>query len=634
MSTDAVNTDDDMSHLPPQQPSFKPREWLRHNLFSSTSNTILTLVGTLIALLVMRGLLNFIFSEERNWDAVRTNMRLLFTQAYPDEQYTRIWVTVGTMAVLTGFTIGMWARWGLVPLKRVASWLMITAAMIAVGVVLAQPSALVAADGRVLRDNNNDIVRETFLDAMANRWVWWLAAVILFVVGITIWQLLGPEGRRKRHVPATSLLGLGLAIIVGSLWVVRYGDYSFSDAAVAADPDALVAASTRIPWTVMWLLMAGAYLFAHVLRASGREPKSLRLITNVAWLSSPFILYWLVLRDPQFDYAHVFSTDIPMAIGFAAAGGAILWWLSKPGLGEIGRIAAVSLFIPVVISWTAAFFGWFPMLQKARISLLLLVVVALLAPNFAGENKQRQRFVLSWVLVMAAFHYLVTAINSATTVETPTNEFVGGFGVTLFVAALTLMFSFPLGILLALGRTSKLPLFRVISTAFIEVIRGVPVITVLIFFAIIVSLFLPTGMEISLLASAVLGFTLFAAAYIAEAVRGGLQSVTSGQVEAANALGLTTTHRTLFVVLPQALRVSIPNLVGIMIATFKETSLLAIIGLFDFLRIANFAIPAQVEFLGVRREGLIFVSVVYWVVTFSMSKYSQRLERQLGLGER
>ncbi len=626
--------DDDMSHLPPQQPSLKPGEWLRHNLFSSTSNTILTVVGTLIALLVMRGLLSFIFSEEQDWDAVRTNMRLLFTHAYPQDHYIRIWVTVGTLVVLAGFTVGMWARWGFVPLKRVASWLMVTGAMIAIGVVLARPSALIDIAGEVLRDNDNRVVRETFLDAMADRWVWWLTAVILLVAGAAIWQLLGPEGRRKRHVPATSLLGLGLAVAIGSLWVVRYGHYAFLDGVVITEPGQLVAASTRIPWTVMWLLLASSYLLARALRTSGAEPKSLRLIINIAWLSSPFVLYWVVLRDPQFDYGHIFSTDIPMALGFAAAGGAVLWWLTKPGLGEIGRIASALLFIPVAVSWTGAFFGWFSMLQKARLSLLLLVVVALLAPNFAGENKQRRRFVLYWVLMMGAFHYLITAINSAATVDTPTNEFVGGFGVTLFVSVLTLMFSFPLGILLALGRTSKLPLFRVMSTTFIEVIRGVPLITVLIFFAIILNLFLPAGMEISLLASAVLGFSLFGAAYIAENVRGGLQSVTRGQIEAANALGLTTAQRTLFVVLPQALRVSIPNLVGSMISTFKETSLLAIIGLFDFLRIASFVIPSQPEFLGVRREGLIFVSAVYWVVTFSMSKYSQRLERQLGVGER
>ncbi len=123
-------------------------------------------------------------------------------------------------------------------------------------------------------------------------------------------------------------------------------------------------------------------------------------------------------------------------------------------------------------------------------------------------------------------------------------------------------------------------------------------------------------------------------AYMAENVRGGLQSIRRGQFEAADALGLNTGQRTGFIVLPQALRVSIPPLVGQAIGTFKETSLVAIIGSFDLLLIANRTIGSQTDFLGVKREGLLFVSAVYFVVAFSMSKYSQRLERKLGVGER
>ena len=149
-----------------------------------------------------------------------------------------------------------------------------------------------------------------------------------------------------------------------------------------------------------------------------------------------------------------------------------------------------------------------------------------------------------------------------------------------------------------------------------------------------VPLFLPRGMELAELAAAITGYTLFSAAYLAENVRGGLQSVRNGQFEAADALGLTSVQRTGFIVLPQALRVSIPPLVGQVIATYKETSLLAIIGIFDFLRVANSAIPSQTAFLGVKREGLLVVSVIYFIFAFTTSKYSQRLERRLGVGER
>ena len=181
----------------------------------------------------------------------------------------------------------------------------------------------------------------------------------------------------------------------------------------------------------------------------------------------------------------------------------------------------------------------------------------------------------AWVVGMAGFHYLVTLINTPSTVKSTTDALTGGFAVTIIVAVFTLMFSFPLGVLLALARTSKLPIFRVLSTSYIEVIRGVPLITILFFFTLILNLFLPEGMDISLLAGATLGYTLFSAAYLAENIRGGLQAVRRGQYEASDAVGLSTVQRTMFIVLPQALRVSIPPLVGQVIATFKETSLLA-----------------------------------------------------------
>ncbi len=202
------------------------------------------------------------------------------------------------------------------------------------------------------------------------------------------------------------------------------------------------------------------------------------------------------------------------------------------------------------------------------------------------------------------------------------------------IAVFTLIFSFPLGIMLALGRTSRMPIFRILSTTYIEVVRGVPFITILFFFAVFISFFLPEGMSLNGLAAAGIGFSLFSAAYLAENIRGGLQAVRQGQYEASDALGLTTVQRTGFIILPQALRVSIPPLVGGAIGTFKETSLLAIVGLVDFLRVANNTIPGQTEFLGVKREGLLFVSLIYWVGAYSMSKYSQRLEKQLGVGER
>ena len=617
----------------PEEPSLSAWKWVRANLFSSIFNGVLTVVFGLLILLVARGLLNFTFSEERNWDAVRTNLRLLFTHAYPEEQYIRIWVCVGVIAVLSGASLGLLARRGAgISMKKISMNLMALGGFIAVGVVLREPSVLKDSEGAARRDDGG-VIRESFPEAMADRWAWWLATAVLAGAGAAIWFGLGEAKRRRTFVPAVELVVGVLGLLVLSAWVYPWGHYAFSDGEFIAEPGRTVAMSTKLPWTVMWLLLVGTLAGGRLLRGRGPAPR-IRLLLNLSWLLSPFVLFWVVLRDPELDWGRVSSVDVPIAVLFAALGGAIVWFLTNPRIGELGRVIAAVLLAVAVFNWVAAFAGWYPMLQKVRLSFLLLALVAMLAHNFAGDSAQRLRLVTAWVLGMAGFHYLVTLINTPSTVDTPTDALIGGFAVTIIVAVFTLMFSFPLGVLLALARTSKLPIFRVLSTSYIEVIRGIPLITILIFFTIILPLFLPDGMSIGQLAGATLGYTLFSAAYLAENIRGGLQAVRRGQYEASDAVGLSTVQRTMFIVLPQALRVTIPPLVGQVIATFKETSLLAVIGIFDLLRMANSAIPAQTAFLGVKREGLLFVCLVYWIFAYNMSKHSQRLEKRLGVGER
>ncbi|NNC73895.1 MAG: amino acid ABC transporter permease, partial [Acidimicrobiia bacterium] len=213
----------------------------------------------------------------------------------------------------------------------------------------------------------------------------------------------------------------------------------------------------------------------------------------------------------------------------------------------------------------------------------------------------------------------------------------GGFMLTFILAITSISLSFPLGVLLALGRTSTMPLFRLVSTAYIELVRGVPLITWLLVGAVMLPVFLPEGVEIQGIIRAMFAITFFSAAYLAENVRGGLQSIGKGQYEAAKALGMSTVQMTVFITLPQALRAVIPALVGQVIALFKDTSLVTIIGIFDFLHIARAVIPAQSQpfnFFGTLRETLLFAAILYWVFTFAFSRASLRLEKKLGLGER
>ncbi len=593
----------------PEEVSRSPREWVRKNLFANIPNTVLTLVFGAVAIYAIRALLGFILSGERRWGAVATNMRLLMAQGYPADQFVRVWFTLGSLMALTGLTLAAWRAAGRLSIGKISIWVMNTGAIFALFAVIAPIS-------------------------WASRIGWLIAAAILLSIGLGLWFGLRGEKKRPSGSVPTVWFAFGLlGVLVLSLWTVPFGHYAFVEGEYIAESGRTVATSTKLPFTVMWLILIGAYLFGVLIRE--RIPRSRAKGFLIAlWFLSPFILNWIVLRDPDFDYAHIASTDIPLALLFAIGGGLALYLLSKPDLGEIGRIVAIGFLLFAVFNWIAAFFGWYPMLQKVRISFVLLALAALISPNFASDRKTRLRFVTGWIVLIAVSHWLITAINSPSTLELQGPTYLGGFSLTLFVAVLTLLLSFPLGVLLALGRTSSMPIARVLSTVYIESIRGVPLITILFFFSNILPLFLPEGMEIAELAAIVTGYTLFSAAYLAENVRGGLQSVMRGQYEAADAIGLTTSQRTGFIIVPQALRVSIPPLVGQAIGVFKETSLVAIVGAFDLLRIAAYVVPAQTEFLGVKREGLLLISAIYFIVAFSMSKYSQKLEERVGLGER
>jgi general L-amino acid transport system permease protein len=209
----------------------------------------------------------------------------------------------------------------------------------------------------------------------------------------------------------------------------------------------------------------------------------------------------------------------------------------------------------------------------------------------------------------------------------------GGLLVTLVVSVTGIVTSLPLGILLALGRRSHLPIVRIFSVCFIEFWRGVPLITVLFFATYMLPLFLPGGLTVDGLLRALIGVALFSAAYMAEVVRGGLQAIPKGQYEAADGLGLGYWQKMRKIILPQALAIAIPPLVNTFISFFKDTSLVIIIGLYDLLGTAKAAL-SDPSWRGFYREAYLFIGVIYWIFCFSMSKYSQKLERDLNRGHR
>jgi general L-amino acid transport system permease protein len=207
----------------------------------------------------------------------------------------------------------------------------------------------------------------------------------------------------------------------------------------------------------------------------------------------------------------------------------------------------------------------------------------------------------------------------------------GGLPLTLILSTFGIALAFPLGIVLALGRRSNMPAIKSICIVYIELIRGVPLISLLFMSAVMLPLFLPEGMSIDKLLRAQIAIILFAAAYMAETIRGGLQAIPKGQFEGADSLGLSYWQQMRLIVLPQALKIVIPPLVGLFIALFKDTSLVVIIGIFDLTQAAKAALTDQ-AWRGFSVEVYMFISAIYFVFCYSMSKYSQSLEKRLATG--
>ncbi|MES9818678.1 MAG: amino acid ABC transporter permease [Candidatus Thiodiazotropha sp.] len=282
--------------------------------------------------------------------------------------------------------------------------------------------------------------------------------------------------------------------------------------------------------------------------------------------------------------------------------------------------------------------GRYPKDEVWRIIVSILIVFTLaVITRIVRKQKKTDVYrwiTVAWILSLPVITILLRGFGEDNNVLPGVkSEIWSGLMLTLVLAVIGITASFPLGILLALGRRSKLPVFRLVSTAYIELIRGVPLISVLFMSQLLLPLFLPPQIRLGTVVRALTGMTMFSAAYTAENIRGGLASVPKGQYEAARVLGLNSALVMILVVLPQALRAVIPALVGQFISLFKDTTLVVIVGLLDLLGIAK-AVTGQVQFIGLHQELYCFVALVFFICCYSMSRASRRLEIALGVGNR
>ena len=277
-------------------------------------------------------------------------------------------------------------------------------------------------------------------------------------------------------------------------------------------------------------------------------------------------------------------------------------------------------------------YGFYPATERWRVNICYALLALVLVPHFIPVIPTRVR---KWLGIFGVTLFPVLAYVLVTggwfgLEAIPTDKW-GGLTLTLMLAFAGILASLPIGIVLALGRRSKMPVIRSLSVVFIEVWRGVPLISVLFMASVMLPIFLPEGVDFNKLLRALIGITLFWSAYMAEVVRGGLQAIPKGQYEAAHALGLSYWKGMGLVILPQALKYVIPGIVNTFIALFKDTTLVLIIGLFDVLGTVQSTIidPA---WRNVATEGYLFAAFLFWIFCFGMSRYSQNLERRLHTG--
>jgi general L-amino acid transport system permease protein len=478
---------------------------------------------------------------------------------------------------------------------------------------------------------------------------------------------------------------------------------------------------TRSWWLTLWLAVL-TYVVARVVLSQLAAAPVLTGIILLAWVLSVGATvisnvlhhhspatFWLS-RNLYSSITNILITLLLVLLIVAGVRGFIGWALLR---------ASFSTNPDVVAEWRAQWgqsgANWgavianfrnlmvfrFPRSETWRIYAVILWNVFLLIPSgyvysrevFRGTRLRRVLTIL-WVLTPIFSFILLVGVSSSSGILPRLNPDIvwGGLLLTLIIAVFGIVASFPLGVMLALGRrsrirgipapltwattlvltvyflaTSTLPnvqsatglaqqilafwpllivlgayLFQryfqgnvvaMLSTVYIEVIRGVPLITILFMSIILFPIFLPPQMEVLSTWRVLVAVALFAAAYLAENIRGGLQSIPNGQYEAADALGLSTVRKYRLIIMPQALRAVIPAIVGQFIGLFKDTTLVAIVGLIELLGVANL-ISAQPAWLGVRREPYVFIAMIYFTGNFIMATYSRRLERKLGVGER
>jgi His/Glu/Gln/Arg/opine family amino acid ABC transporter permease subunit len=654
---------DEPTRQPPPLLAVGPLAWIRKNLLSSWLDVVLTVIGAAIAITAVVSFVQWAV-QAANWFVINFNLRGFMIGRFEPEAEWRVQLLTLIIAFVAGFAIAAWTRisWRVLvivavllaflfvvpPLvqavvPRPATYLAAGSAPVATGSASETPQqqvAFIAAAGESvtiqLADQYSqsdadaatlygfgDRATNTVRNAAANRLRTnaRLAEIDRLLAGDALTaaqrERLVLERERVTAVePIADTYALNESPV--NVRILRGTTLEpVAEAKLEPGGEALQVTIPENGWYVVEKTVAQEGSVA-VLETRGIYPHVERTFiltagegsTQVAGRGEEYVRMTdsFTISDPR---PSVDGTNVPMLLitdadyrGQHSLGDFLRVYLA-PFLDQINE-AFLFIVIAVVIGYRAA-----------RVADRLIVV--------EDHPQATSRRWAGWMLfvlpvVMFALIYGVPGILPLT----DTRRW-GGLMLTILLTIVGIVASFPLGVLLALGRRSELPAIKYFCTLYIEFVRGVPLITVLFMAQLLVPLINPSLAEFPNVFRAMVGITLFSAAYLAENVRGGLQAVNPGQVEAAKALGLHNYQITLYITLPQALRAVIPALVGQFISLFKDTSLVAIVGLLDLLGMGD-SILTQTEYIGLRREVFVFIVVIYFVFSYSMAVVSRRIE--------
>ena len=610
--SDNINTQES----PPEVQFAGVNRWLRENLFSSTGSSILTFLSIGVIIGLFRSIIGFFISPEREWTAITYNLRLYMVQAYPESDFIRVWITIGVVMGLLGLTWGFNSISEKVSLKSTSTSLMKLFSSLFLLVLIAPSSVVV------------DKVEGTQVEVFQQSLRLYLLGIfgILLLLSYLVRTKLSNQEASKDYL---NLFYVGLLVV--TLWIIKVPTVTFDSSNVRLDPDPLMplATSTKTPWTYLYVLLIATFFIGKYLNS--KNVSVVKRVLPVSWLLTPLVVVTWIYRKPDFTLTQIATLDLPVILGFSVVGYLVINYLNSEKLMQYQRYFIYGSLLISVIVFTL------PVLGQLKLLFFLLWILISVAPTVANSKESARSLFIVWTVAIAILILLMRGGSSDSLIVVPGSSIYGGFALTWVLAFFGIAISFPFGVMLALGRTSTFPIIRIICTALIELVRSVPFITWLFFGSVMLTFFLPSGVEFDEVVRAVVVTSIFSAAYLAENVRGGLQSISKGQFEAADAVGLSTLQRISLIVMPQALRAVIPPIVSQVISLFKDTSLVAIVGLFDLLYIGSKVIPNQSQganFLGTIQENILFCAIFYWLFTYSFARRSMKIEKRLGLGER